>query len=116
MISRSARRYLLTGLVTAIVLGSIAFVYSQPTNAADTSTPKKTVQAFEDALQRNDMALARSLSIANEQQLLSAKLKHELLYAFNRVAIAVNNTFGSQQGIEPPVDYATELTKLNEQV
>src|SRR6478736_2018698 len=114
MISRSARRYLLTGLVTAIVLGSIAFVYSQPTNVPDTSVPKKAVLAFEDALQRNDMVLARSLALGNEQQLLAAKMRHDCFYTFNRVALAVSHKFGGELGTQPPADFTAELARLDE--
>ena len=116
MISRATRRYLLTGLITAVVLSGIAFIYSQPTNAPDTSTPKKAVQAFEDALQRNDMSLAGSLALAEEQQLLSAKMRHELFCTLNGIAIAMSDKFGPEQGIEPAVDCATELAKLDEQL
>ena len=35
MISRATRRYLLTGLIAAVMLSGIAFIYSQPTNAPD---------------------------------------------------------------------------------
>ena len=112
-----ARKPLLTlSIVFALSLAGAGIIHNRALAAPDLSTPRKAVQAFEDALQRNDMALAKSLALASDQQLLAAKMRHDGFYALNRSAIAVNNKFGPEQGTEPPVDYAAELAKLHEQI
>jgi len=98
--------------VVILMLSSVGCVRTAP----DLSTPKKTVLAFEDALQRNDMVLAKSIALGNEQQLAAAKMDHDLHYAMTRCHIAISKRFPDIKTEKPPDDYAAGLGKLDEQI
>jgi hypothetical protein len=59
----------------------------------DLSSPKKTVQAFDDALTRNDMALAHSVARGDERQFAVAKEGIEIQHLMYRFATAEAKRF-----------------------
>ena len=64
---------------------------------ADLSTPRKAVQAFEDALENNDMDLARSIALGEDQRLIDAKTSHAFVRAWSRMEVAKKKRFDSEQ-------------------
>jgi hypothetical protein len=64
---------------------------------ADLSTPRKAVQAFEDALENNDMDLARSIALGEDQRLIDARTSHASLRAWSRMEVAKKKRFDSEQ-------------------
>lgn len=91
-----ARRPLrIATLLVVIVCGTL--VYHQTLAGPDLSTPRKAVQAFEDALENNDMDLARSIALGEDQRLIDAKTSHALVRAWSRMEIAEKKRFDSEQ-------------------
>jgi hypothetical protein len=112
-----ARRPLLTGsLVIILMIVFAGIAYEQESMTPDLSTPRKTVQAFEAALERNDMTLARSLAFGNEQGLALAKMRHDFTRTFYRMQLARAKHFGGERMNEATDDYDTELAKADERI
>ena len=62
---------------------------------------RKAAQAFDQALQRNDMASASSLALGSEKELLAAKAQYDLMQAFARLQLALGNRFAGNQATAP---------------
>jgi TPR repeat protein len=62
---------------------------------------RKAAQAFDQALQRNDMASASSLALGSEKELLAAKAQYDLMQAFARLQLARGKKFGGNQATAP---------------
>lgn len=93
-----ARRPLLTGsIAVAAAIVCTGTFYHQALAAPDLSTPKKAVQAFEDALQHNDMALARSLVLGTDEQLAAMKAAYDYVDGLCRVLATASKKFGANE-------------------
>jgi len=77
------------------------------------STPKKAAQAFDEALQRNDMKLASSLAFGDEKELSATKAQHDFMQAFARLQLGRAKKFGNNQAISV-VD--SDWTKADEHI
>lgn len=94
-----------------------AVLFQRTFAASDLSTPKKVVQAFDDALARNDMATARSLAIGTEEQLAVAKQKLDVSAALSRMLIAGVRKFdGEEKGKKAADEEKTRWTKVDERI
>lgn len=104
------------GFAGFILSASIA--YEQELSAPDLSTPRKAAQAFDDALERNDMVLAKSIALGNEHQITAAKAQHDLTHAFYRMLIAVEGKFseGGQKGNGLADEYKARFAKATERI
>ena len=60
---------------------------------------RKVAQAFNEALERNDMSSASSLAIGDEKQLALAKAQHDFARSFVRMQLARDKKFGGNQAI-----------------
>ena len=107
---------LLTGsLAVAMTIVFVGVAYEQESPRPDLSTPKKAMQAFTEALLRNDMALAKSLALGNESQLANAKLSIDLDLAKHRMAVAATKRFDVNNAHEASSEnYDTTWTKASE--
>ena len=103
-----ARRAVLILLLASLIHAAIGFsrgdkerIAASPAASgnsnADLSTPRKAVQAFEDALENNDMDLARSIALGEDQRLIDAKTSHALVRAWSRMEVAKKKRFDSEQ-------------------
>jgi len=111
------RRPLLTvSIAFAVTIICAGIVYDQEPAAPDLSTPRKAAQAFSDALRRNDMVLAKSLALGNEEQLSVAKMRHDCLRALDRMQSARLRKFAKQQKDQIPDDYDSHLAKEDERI
>lgn len=89
------RPLLLSAILAAVVLW--AGIVHQQAQTADLSTPKKAVEAFEAALEKDNMKLASSLALGDEAQLTVTKMYYERIRAYLRVETARKTKFDSPE-------------------